>query len=102
MPDEIDALECGGVEPTTEPACQLVGGKPCSEPRQIEQVNPATLRERLEYRLPPTPGTGEPVDEDDRLTLAGDAILVRRPVDHELPNLHDESVWQPRWFALIG
>ena len=39
MPDEIDPLEFGSVEPTPEPARELVGGKPCSEPRQIEHVN---------------------------------------------------------------
>jgi len=90
MPDEIDALECRRVEPTTEPARQLGSGKPCSEPRQVDQVNTAALRQRLEYRLPPAPGAGEPVHEDDRFAHAGNPILDRRPVDHELPNLHDE------------
>ena len=94
MSDEIDALECGRVEPAAEPACQLAGGKSCSEPRQIEHVNAVMLRQRLEYRLPPAPGAGEPVYEDDRFALAGDPILDRRPVDRELPNLHDQSVSQ--------
>jgi hypothetical protein len=94
MPNEIDPLEFGGVEPTAEPARQVVGGKPCSEPRQVEQVNTTALGQRLEDRLPPAPGAGEPVYEDDRLAFAGDPILDRPPVEHELPNLHDESVWQ--------
>ena len=95
MPDEIDPLEFGSVEPTPEPARELVGGKPCSEPRQIEHVNAVMLRQRLEHRLPPAPGAGEPVYENDRFALAGDPILDRSPVDHELPNFHDDSVWQP-------
>ena len=44
MPYEIDPLEFGSVEPTAEPTRQLVGGKPCSEPRQVEQMNAVTLR----------------------------------------------------------
>ena len=95
MPDEIDPLEFGSVEPTPEPARELVGGKPCSEPRQIEHVNAVMLRQRLEHRLPPAPGAGEPMHEDDWFALAGDPILDRRPVDRELPNLHAQSVWQP-------
>jgi hypothetical protein len=35
MTDEIYALERGRVEPTAEPACQLGGWKPPSEPRQV-------------------------------------------------------------------
>lgn len=95
MPDQIDGLDCGGVEPAAEPACQLVCWKTCSEPREVDQVNTVTLRQRLEYRLPPAPRAGKPVYEDNRLALAGDPIHDRSPVDRELPNLHDEPVWQP-------
>ena len=96
MSDQIDALECGRVEPASEPACQLVCRKPDSEPRQIEQVNAVTLCERLEHGLPPAPGAGKPVHEDDRFALAGYSIRDRRSLDRELPDLHDESFWQPR------
>src|SRR3954447_1723798 len=96
MPDEIDALECCRVEPTAEPASQLLGGSSCSQPRQIEHVNAAALRERLEHRLPPAPGAGKPVHEDDRFTLAGYSIRDRRSLDRELPDLHDEAFWQAR------
>src|SRR2546423_1189054 len=92
MPDEVDALDSRRVEPAAEPACQLVGGKPYSKPRQIEQVNTAMLRQGLEDRLPPPPGAREPMHEDDRFAPAGDPIFARCPVDHELPDLHDESV----------
>ena len=60
MPDQIDGLDCGGVEPAAEPACQLVRVKMCSEPRQIDQVDAVTLSQRLEYRLPPAPRAGSP------------------------------------------
>jgi hypothetical protein len=99
MTDEIDALERGGVEPTAEPACQLGGWKPPSEPRQGEEVNAAMLCQRLEDRLPPAPRAGKSVHEDDRLAFAGDPILGRRPVDHELPNLHDDQ-FRSRWHEL--
>jgi hypothetical protein len=96
MSDQIDVLECGRVEPASEPPCQLVRRKPDSEPRQIEQVNAVTLRERLEHRLPPAPGAGKPVHEDNRFTLAGYSIRDRRSLDRELIDLHDDSFWQPR------
>src|SRR5438067_10728500 len=95
MSDQIDALERGDVEPAAEPACQLLRGYPYSEPRQVDQVHTVTLRQGLEYRLPPAPRAGKAVHEDNRLALAGDPIHDRRPVDRELPNLHDEPVWQP-------
>jgi hypothetical protein len=56
MTDEIDALELGRFEPTPEPTCQLGSGKSPAQPGQVEHVNAATLRKRLEYRLPPAPG----------------------------------------------
>jgi hypothetical protein len=91
MTDEIDALERGGLEPTAEPARQPGGRKVASEPWQVEQVNAAMLRQRLEYRPPPAPRTGKAMHEDDRFALAGDPILGRRPVDKELPNLHKDQ-----------
>jgi hypothetical protein len=39
------------------------------------------------------------VYENDRFALAGDPILDRSPVDHELPNFHDDSVCQPSTHA---
>jgi hypothetical protein len=54
-------------------------------------MNAATLCQRLEYRLPPLPGARKPVHEDDRFALAGDPVLDRRAVHHELPNLHGDQ-----------
>jgi len=54
--DEIHALELGRREPTTEPTCQLGGGKSPSQPGQVEQVNTSPLRQSLDYRVPPAPG----------------------------------------------
>ena len=54
--DEIHALELSCLEPTAEPTGQLTGGKPTSQPRQVEQVNTSPLGQSLEYRLPPAPG----------------------------------------------
>jgi hypothetical protein len=99
MTDEIDALERGRLEPVAKPACQRGGGKARSEPWQVEQVNAATLRQRLEYRPPPAPGAGEPVYKDDRFASAGDPILGRRPVDDELPDLHKDQSCS-RWHEL--
>jgi hypothetical protein len=100
MPDQVGALDCRRVEPAAKPACQLIGRKPHSKLRQIEHVNAAMLRERLDDRLPPTPGAREAVHENDRLASAGDAILARLPVDHELPDLHEESVSHPgHWYG---
>jgi hypothetical protein len=99
MTDEIDALERGRLEPVAKPGCQRGGGKPRSEPWQVEQVNAATLRQRLEYRPPPAPGAGEPVHKDDRFAPAGDPILGRRPVDDELTNLHKDQ-FRSRWHEL--
>jgi hypothetical protein len=96
MTDEIDALERDRVEPTAKPACQLCGGKPPSEPWQVEQVNAAMLCQRLDDQPPPAPRAGQAVYKDDRFALAGDPILGRRPVDHELPNLHDDQS-RSRW-----
>jgi hypothetical protein len=94
MTDQVDVLDCRRVEPAAEPACQFPGGEPHSEPRQIEQVNTAPLRQRLENRQPPAPGTREPMYKDNRFSLSGDPILARLPVDHELANLHEGSVSQ--------
>jgi hypothetical protein len=54
--DEIHALELSSFEPTAEPTGQLTGGKPPSQPRQVEQVNTVALGQGLEDRLPPAPG----------------------------------------------
>jgi hypothetical protein len=54
--DEIHALELGCLEPTAKPTRQLGGAKSPSQPRQVEQVNTATLGQGLEDRLPPAPG----------------------------------------------
>lgn len=91
MTDEIDTLESRSVQPTPEPPCQLGRGQPPPEPGQIRDVHAATLRQRFEHRPPPAPGTGEAVNEHDRLALARDTIRDRRPVDHELPNLHEHQ-----------
>jgi hypothetical protein len=99
MTDEIDALERRGLEPTAEPACQPGGRKVASEPWQVEQVNAAMLRQRLEYRPPPAPRTGKAMHKDDRFALAGDPTLGRLPVDHELPNLHKDQ-FRSRWRGL--
>jgi hypothetical protein len=99
MTDEIDALERGGLEPTAEPACQPGGRKVASEPWQVEQVNAAMLRQRLEYRPPPAPRAGKAMHKDDRFALAGDPTLGRLPVDHELPNLHKDQ-FRSRWREL--
>ena len=88
MTDEIDALERGRLEPAAEPACQLGGRELPSEPWQVEQVDAATLGQRLEYRRPPAPRAGEPVDKDERFALAVDSIVARRSVDNEFPYLH--------------
>jgi hypothetical protein len=88
MTDEIDATECRRLEPTAQPSRQLGGGEPWSEPWEVEHVNAATLGKRLDHRPPPAPRPGEPVNKDDGFALAGDPILGRRSVDHELPNFH--------------
>ena len=54
--DEVHAPEPGRLEPTAEPTRELGGGKSPTQPGQVEQVNTAPLRQRLEYRLPPAPG----------------------------------------------
>ena len=103
MTDEIDTLEPGRVEPTPEPPCQLGGGQAPAEPGQVGDVHAVTLRQRFEHRPPPAPRTGEPVDEYDGLAVTGDAIRRRRPVDHELPNVHGVSLAAARRrFVHIG
>lgn len=92
MPDEIDALERGGLEPTTEPAGQAGGWKPASHPWQVKYVHSATFRQRLDHRPPPAPGACQPVHQNDRLTFAGDPTFGRCSVDHELSNFHAISV----------
>ena len=94
MTDEIDTLERRRLEPTAKPRRQLSGRKPRPEPWQVEHVDAATFSKRLEYRLPPAPRAGQPVYEDDGCALADDPIPRCRPVDHELPDLHEGSVWQ--------
>jgi hypothetical protein len=93
MTDEIDAVERASVEPTAEPACQPGRRKPRSEPRQVEEMNAATRCKRFDERLPPAPGAGKPVHEDNRFALAGDPILGQHSVDYELPNLHASQLW---------
>ncbi len=88
MTDEVDASESCRVEPAAEPACESGGGKPSPESWQVDQMYSAPLCQPPEHRLPPAPGAGQPVHEDERLAGAGHAILDRRPVDDELPNLH--------------
>lgn len=80
--DEIDALERAGVKPTAEPAGQSGSRKPRSEPRQVEDMNAASLCKRFEERLPPAPGARKPMHEDNRFALAGDPILGQHPVDY--------------------
>ena len=100
MTDEIDALERGRVEPTAKPARQPGGGKPPSEPRQVEQVDAPMLRQWLQDRSPPAPGTRKPVDEDERFALARDPILGRHSVDHESPKLHNDQ-FRSRWLRTL-
>jgi hypothetical protein len=99
MTHESDALKRSGLEPTAEPACQPGGRKAPSDPWQVEQVNAAMLRQRLEYRPPPAPRTGKAMHKDNWFAFAGDPILGRRPVDHELPNLHKYQ-FRSRWHEL--
>jgi hypothetical protein len=95
MTDEIDTLEPRSVQPTPEPPCQLGRGQPPPEPGQFRNVHTATFRQRFDHRPPPAPGTGEAVNEHDRLALARDTIRGRRPVDDELPNLHEHQSGSP-------
>ena len=92
MTDEIDTTKPRSVEPTTEPPRQLGLGQTPAEPGQDRDVHATTFRQRFEHWPPPTPRTGEPVKEHDRLALARDTIRGRRPVDLELPNLHELSL----------
>ena len=89
MTDEIDALECGRIEPKGQASLPALWREAAVRAVKVEQVNAATLRHRFEDRTPPAPRAGQPVYKDDRFALACDPIRGRRPVDHELPNLHD-------------
>jgi peroxiredoxin len=54
-------------------------------------VNTASLSQGRKYRLPPAPGAGEAVDENDRLTLADDPVHGPSLVDQDLPRLHADK-----------
>jgi hypothetical protein len=87
VPDHVDAVEPGGVEPAPEPGRDLAGGE-APESRQLDQVEPVLPAEQVDQRCPPTPRSRQAVDEQERVAGAGEPIPHRHSVDLELGELH--------------
>ena len=96
MADQIGTLEPGGLEPAREPRCQLFGGQSTPELRQLGDVHPVTLRQRLEHRPPPAPRTREPVDEDERASPRRRRDTRSASRRRRAPEPPRASVCQPR------
>ena len=85
--DEVDRTEVGCGEEPAEPRSELPGPQ-ATEPGQLHEVQAELLRQPLDERRPPSPGAGQTVHDDDVGARSGHAIVGRRSVERELPQLH--------------
>ena len=101
MADKVSLFDAYRLHPQHDAGSYLVKGETphCSEARQVYQVEPIVFRQSAYVAHPPSRGTRQPMDQDDRFSLTHDLVrdslmpyltLMRGDVDTCLPF---------RWFA---
>jgi hypothetical protein len=87
MPGELEPVEGDSVEPAGEPFAQLRGPHRIVEAREVDDVDAPPSGQQLEHRRPPSPRPGEPVDEHERLSGAGNSVAHGQAVDLDFVDL---------------
>jgi len=78
---DVGPIDLDRVQPAGQPLPELVRVREAAEGREVDDVEPPLRRELLEERRPPAPRAAEPVHEQQRPPLAGDAVPHALAVD---------------------
>ena len=84
---ELEIIQAGRVEPTSQPFAQKRGPHRLAEAWQIHYVHAPSLGQRPEHRRPPPPGSREPMDEDEWFAAAGYPVPDGVTIDLDLVDL---------------
>src|SRR5947209_3390478 len=81
MADKVSLFDTYRLHPQHDARGYLVKGQApavtshCSEAWQVYQVEPIVFRQGSYVAYPPSRGTGEPMDQDDRFSLTHDLVI---------------------------
>jgi len=93
---ELEIIQARRVEPAGQPFAQKRGPHRLAEAWKIHYVHAPSRCQRPEHRGPPTPGSREPVDEDEWFAAAGCPVPDRVTVDLDLVDLRRHLIQSGR------
>ena len=85
MTDQINLLEPNRSQPPAQPDDELRSVYSAPQPRQVEHIDRAALRQRLGDRRPPPPRARKTVDKHRRRTIPEESVLDTQPIDLKPP-----------------
>jgi hypothetical protein len=93
---ELEMIQARRVEPAGQPFAQKRGPHRLAEAWKIDYVHAPSRGQRPEHRGPPTPGSRQPVDEDEWFAAAGYPVPDGVTVDLDLVDLRRHLIQSGR------